>query len=280
MIRFSFNLITLKNEFESINGEKESYEYKSHGGRILLFYMIIIFIFNTYNKINFVFWKHFGIGIILAIIWDIITAYLFTVKMKKIDKKKKKEFQNMCKKHDKIINDEINYIFNDLEINIFNKNFSSDHIFYIEFKKAREAYNNNDIYLSYKYLKEIYDVCYKDISILSRDDSYSIFYLMENLVNRYDEILNKKYIDNNTNNIDKIDLLYLTCENKIFLNNNDDFLFFKFKTSRMAYNEGDIQIALAIIKTIYDLMSIDSLNSNNDISIINILIEEIKNKNY
>lgn len=84
MIKFSFHLITLNNKFTTDEEEIE-YSFKSHGGRLLVLYMLITFFINNYNNISYSFWKNFGIGIIIAIVWDIVTAGLYLLKMNYID---------------------------------------------------------------------------------------------------------------------------------------------------------------------------------------------------
>lgn len=89
MIKFNigFHLLQFKNTLTFTNGKTKVYEYKSHGGRIVLLWLIGMFVFSYYNNLDFLLWKNILIGSGLAIAWDILTVILYHLKIKLIIKR-------------------------------------------------------------------------------------------------------------------------------------------------------------------------------------------------
>ena len=86
MIKFNigFHLLNFRNTLTFPNGETKIYEFKSHGGRIFLLWVIGAFVFSYYNNLDFSLWKNVLIGSGFAIVWDIFTAILYHLKIKLI----------------------------------------------------------------------------------------------------------------------------------------------------------------------------------------------------
>lgn len=95
MISFNFHLLTFKNTLTLPDGEEVIYEFKSKGGRLFLIWIILRYILFAMDKIEtFKIFPNILIGLGIAVLWDIITAALYILKIKIITKKLRKQYED------------------------------------------------------------------------------------------------------------------------------------------------------------------------------------------
>lgn len=84
LIKLYFHLFVSNMNIEDDDGNVlQTFPYKTHGGRLMLLYLVGMFIFYKIKDFEFIWWKHILISMGIALLWDIITYGIFRFRVKR-----------------------------------------------------------------------------------------------------------------------------------------------------------------------------------------------------
>jgi hypothetical protein len=79
LIKLYFHLFIEDNDGNVI----QNFPFKTHGGRLMLLYLVGMFIFYKIKDFEFIWWQHILISMGIALLWDVITYSIFRFRVKR-----------------------------------------------------------------------------------------------------------------------------------------------------------------------------------------------------